>query len=124
MMREILIFLFALFLQTNIFCQEGDIKKGKDILDKYDIKNNSNIELNKNGYHLELKKRQAKKIAKVILYDVYGRFNILKQKPFFSCQVNDFWIFQGKIKKNRKGGVFVIIINSKNGSVEYLSHGK
>ena len=35
------------------------------------------------------------------------------------------WIIYGTIKnKNKKGGVFMIVINSRNSAIEYLSHSK
>ena len=120
-MRYKILFIL-LVLGQSLFCQEKN--KGISILKKHGVESTSNVTLNKNGFFLKLTEKEAKKIAKIILYNVYGRASIRKQRPFYTYRVNDLWIFSDSMKERKLGGVFTIVINSKNGSIEYLSHGR
>jgi hypothetical protein len=93
-------------------------------LDRYRIKFDPNTSVNENGLQLKLQKRKIKKIARMILFEHYGWFNIMLQKPFFIYFLDDYWILQGTGKRLRRRGGFVIVINAQNGCVELLTHGK
>lgn len=100
------------------------IERAREILKEADIGPNSNTKVNRNGLELGLKEDEARDIAKIVLYTVYGRSKIRKQRPFRIHKVGDFWVMEGSFNKPGRGGVFRIVINSTNGCVEYLVHGK
>jgi hypothetical protein len=103
-----------------------DSLTASEILKKNVANTTSVVKLNPNGLKLDLTKKDATKIAKIALYATYGKFHIWKQKPFHVFKIENYWIMWGYFKheKKRCGGVFEIVINTQNGCVEYLSHGK
>ena len=66
----------------------------------------------------------AIKVVEPILFRIYGKENILKQRPYEIIKQNDYYIINGTMKKPAPGGVFVIIINSKNAKIIELIHGE
>ncbi|MFL9845040.1 NTF2 fold immunity protein [Flavobacterium rhizosphaerae] len=53
-------------------------------------------------------------IAEPILFRLYGRDNILKQKPYENYLINNYWIIMGTMPKDKMGGVFLIIIDARD----------
>lgn len=68
--------------------------------------------------------KTAISIAQPILFNGYRKDNILKQRPYKIGKVKNYWIIYGNIPKNQIGGVFEIIIDSKNGEIIRLTHGE
>ncbi len=66
----------------------------------------------------------AIKYAETILFDIYGQKNIEKQKPYEIYEIDGYWIIGGILPNGMVGGTFKIIINSKNGQIIKLTHGK
>ncbi len=66
----------------------------------------------------------AIKYAETILFEIYGRKNIEKQKPYEVYKIDEYWIIGGTLPKGMLGGTFLIIISSKNGQIVKLTHGK
>jgi hypothetical protein len=66
----------------------------------------------------------AVKYAETILFEIYGQKNIESQKPYEIYKIEDYWIIGGTLPKGMRGGTFLIIINSKNGEIIQLTHGK
>ncbi|MBP1672766.1 MAG: hypothetical protein H6Q25_581 [Bacteroidetes bacterium] len=66
----------------------------------------------------------AVKYAETILFEIYGQKNIEKQKPYEIYKIDEYWIIGGTLPKGMRGGTFLIIINSKNGEIIKLTHGK
>ncbi len=66
----------------------------------------------------------AIKYAETVLFDIYGQKNIEKQKPYEVFNIKGYWIIGGTLPKGMLGGTFLIIINSQNGQVIKLTHGK
>jgi hypothetical protein len=69
-------------------------------------------------------KETAISIAESILFPIYGKNNIEQQKPYDVIEINNNWFLNGNLKEGTKGGTFSIIINSFNGEVLELKHGK
>lgn len=69
-------------------------------------------------------KKTAIAVAEPILFKVYGRENIIDQKPYKCYLIDGYWYISGTLPKGWRGGVFEIIINSKDGKVIKLIHGK
>ena len=66
----------------------------------------------------------AIKFVEPILFSIYGYKNIIQQKPYEICFLNNYWVIFGKLPKNNLGGTFLIIINSLNCEIIKITHGK
>ena len=68
-------------------------------------------------------------VAEPILFNIYGEGNIIKQRPYEIYLIDNYWVIIGTLKTSTQneivcGGTFLIILNSKNGQVISLTHGK
>lgn len=59
-----------------------------------------------------------------ILFRIYGKSNIIGERPYSVCLVGDYWFLSGSLPPNTKGGVFEITINRKTCEIIYLIHSK
>ena len=59
-----------------------------------------------------------------ILFDIYGKDQILKEQPYECYLIEGFWYISGTIPKGWNGGCFEIIINAKNAQIIKLTHYK
>lgn len=115
-------FLIMIFFGTNVFSQkEGDLVFAKKVIQEMEL---SGEYLNQNMQELNLNEKEAYQLAIKYLRKTYGYWRIRSQRPHKIVTINNYWVIYGTLKKNKKGGVFMIVINSKNGAVEYMSHGK
>ena len=63
-------------------------------------------------------------VVEPILFKNYGKKNIINERPYECYLVDRYWYISGTLPKGWKGGVFEIIISSKNGQIIKLIHGK
>lgn len=70
------------------------------------------------------KRKKAIEFAEFILWDIYGKKNIEKQKPYDVFLIDNYWFLSGTLPKEMLGGTFTIIIDSRNYRVVRLTHGK
>ena len=63
-------------------------------------------------------------IAEPILFSIYGKGNITKQRPYEIYFIDNYWVLTGTLPKEYKGGTFLIIIDSRNCKIIKLTHGK
>jgi hypothetical protein len=63
-------------------------------------------------------------IAEPILFDIYGRQEILNERPYEIYIFGDYWIMMGTLSKGWKGGTFTIVINRITCEVIGISHGE
>lgn len=63
-------------------------------------------------------------VAEIVLFNIYGKENIIQQRPYNLNLIDDYYIIEGTLPKNTLGGTFLIIINSKDGKIIKLTHGK
>ena len=68
--------------------------------------------------------KTAISIAEPLLFSVYGKENIVKQRPYKIGKVQNYWVVSGSLPKPQIGGVFEMIIDSKNGEIIRLTHGE
>lgn len=68
--------------------------------------------------------KTAISIVEPLLFSVYGKENIIKQRPYKIGKVQNYWVVSGSLPKPQIGGVFEIIVNAKNGEIVRLTHGK
>ena len=63
-------------------------------------------------------------IAEPILFRVYGKENIISERPYEIYLFGDYWIMNGTMPLSMKGGTFTIAINRKTCKVIGITHGK
>ncbi len=63
-------------------------------------------------------------VVEPILFSIYGKENIINQRPYRTSNVKDYWIIEGTLPKDYLGGTFLIIIDSRNGEIIKITHGK
>ncbi len=61
-------------------------------------------------------------VIEPILFSLYGKEQIEKQRPYEIYYIDNYWIVSGTI--NTLGGVFLVFVNSYNGEFIKISHGK
>jgi hypothetical protein len=69
-------------------------------------------------------KETAITISETILFKIYGKNNIISQRPYEINKFDEYWVLNGTLPKKMKGGTFLIILNSTNGQIIKLTHGK
>ena len=69
-------------------------------------------------------KETAISVSENILFKIYGKENIINQRPYEVYLIDGYWYLSGTLPKGMLGGTFTIILNSKNGEVIKLTHGK
>jgi NTF2 fold immunity protein len=69
-------------------------------------------------------KETAVSTSETILFKIYGKNNIVKQRPYEVNKIDNYWILNGTLPEKMHGGTFLIIINSSNGQIIKLTHGK
>ena len=65
----------------------------------------------------------AVSVAEPILFGIYGKDNILEQKPYVIHHIDDYWLISGTLHYD-VGGTFFIIIDAKDSKVIKITHGK
>jgi hypothetical protein len=63
-------------------------------------------------------------MAEPILFRIYGKPNIIEERPYECYMIDGYWYISGTLPKGWTGGVFEIIIRSKDACVIKLIHGK
>jgi len=59
-----------------------------------------------------------------ILFQTYGKNQILEQRPYEVYLIDHYWVITGTLPRNMVGGTFLIIMDSKNSQIVELTHGK
>ena len=111
----VLIFLFIGFIANAQKREKDDSLYAATVVKKIGSKKVS----------LDLNKNEALQIAEPVLFKLYGEGAITKEKPYHAVKSGNYWVFYGSLDcTDCKGGVFEIVINARNGRVEYYMHGK
>ncbi|WP_338839507.1 YbbC/YhhH family protein [Flavobacterium ginsenosidimutans] len=66
----------------------------------------------------------AIEIAEPILFDIYGKEKIEKQRPYEIYLLENYWVISGTLPENYLGGTFLIIIDARNSRIIKITHGK
>jgi hypothetical protein len=66
----------------------------------------------------------AVNIAEPLLFSIYGKDNIIKQRPYEIHLLDNYWVINGTLPKERVGGTFLIIIDSRDCKIIKIIHGK
>ena len=59
-----------------------------------------------------------------LLFNIFGKEQILSEKPYEAYLIEGYWYISGTIPKNSKGGGFEIILSATNAEVIRLTHYK
>ncbi len=129
MNKLIIIISFLLILTSNsALCQNQNKrwslgeKEAKEIL-KESLKDSTLH--NVIGFkELLIEKDIAIEFAELILFGIYGKDNIQKQKPYDVYKIETYWLINGTLPKDMHGGTFLIIIDSRDYRIIRLTHGK
>ena len=121
-----LILIIGFLISTNLQSQESEKKSNElihaeQLLD-YALKNKSERKIMESP--LIPKKENAINYAENILFELYGKENIINEKPYRIYLINDYWIITGTLPKGMLGGVFELVFDSWNGKILMLVHGK
>jgi len=68
--------------------------------------------------------KTAVTVAEAIVFKIYGEEQIKDERPYTIGFAEGYWVIYGYLPEGSKGGVFEIILDSNNGEVVHLSHGK
>jgi len=69
-------------------------------------------------------------VAEPILFKIYGKDQILSEKPYNTSLVDGYWMLSGSLPKSNSsgtyslGGTFFIILAAKDGRIIKLTHYK
>ena len=63
-------------------------------------------------------------IAEPILFDIYGKDNITKQRPYETYFIDNYWVIIGTLPQGYLGGTFLIIIDARDCKILRITHGK
>lgn len=63
-------------------------------------------------------------IVEPILFEIYGKENIISERPYEVFLFDDYWLMMGTLPTNMLGGNFTIAINRKTCGIIGISHGK
>jgi hypothetical protein len=63
-------------------------------------------------------------VTEPLLFSIYGKENIIRQRPYEVYLINGFWYLSGTLPQDMDGGTFELVVEAKNGRVVELTHGK
>ncbi len=63
-------------------------------------------------------------IAEPLLFSIYGKDNIIQQRPYETYSIDGYWIIIGSLLKNHKGGTFLLILDARDSRILKITHGK
>jgi len=122
---KLLHLLIFLILSINTFGQTKNDTINAQNEVRYMLKNPTNKYNLINNKTIIIKDRlTAINVAEPILFGVFGKANIIKQKPYKIFFIDNYWLIKGTLPKGKIGGTFQIIIDSRNSKVIDIIHGK
>ena len=69
-------------------------------------------------------KETAIMIAETILFKIYGKDNIIDERPYEVYNIDNYWVIIGTLPKECVGGTFFIAIDSYDCKIIRITHGK
>ncbi len=63
-------------------------------------------------------------LVEPILFSIYGKDNITKQRPYEIYFIDNYWLITGTLPKEYVGGTFLIIVDSRDSRIIKITHGK
>jgi len=77
-----------------------------------------------NNFTLIPDKKTAISVSESVLFNIYGRENIINQRPYEIYLIDGYWVIMGTIEKGWLGGTFQIIINAETSEIILIGHGE
>ena len=69
-------------------------------------------------------KKTAINFAENVLFKIYGKNNITKQRPYEIYNFDNYWLISGTLPKGYLGGTFMFIVDSRDYRIISITHGK
>ncbi|MGI4865743.1 MAG: NTF2 fold immunity protein [Janthinobacterium lividum] len=69
-------------------------------------------------------KEVAVAVAEPVLFNIFGKQQIVQERPYEAYLINGYWYISGTLPKEYEGGTFEIIMEANNGRVVHLIHDK
>lgn len=69
-------------------------------------------------------RQTAVTIAESILFKIYGKERIIKERPYEIYLINHYWVISGTLEKGAVGGCFLIIFSANDGQILRIAHYK
>jgi hypothetical protein len=63
-------------------------------------------------------------VAEAILFNIYGKQEIIYERPYEIYLISNHWVLMGTLPKGSDGGTFLIILDAKDSRVLKMTHGK
>lgn len=114
----LLMFAFSCTQKSGVYLENNDSEYAKSELKSATIENEILVD------KVISDSQTAVDIAESILFKIYGKKNITKQRPYNVNLIDGYYIINGTLPKFSFGGTFLIIISSKDGKIIKLTHGK
>ena len=130
MIREINIIYFFILILTIISCNQRN--NNIVMLGETNARNELRIALAGNTHHNVINqdsiiikdKETAIHVVEPILFFIYSKENIIKQRPYETWLIDKYWVISGTLAEGYLGGTFLIIMDATNAKIIRLTHGK
>jgi len=130
MTRKNLIIAFTFFILTLSFCTQKNSDRLK--LGEASARNELKVALSDTTIHNVISSdlliikdyKTAINVVEPILFAVYNKDNIIKQRPYETYLIDNYWVVSGTLPKDYSGGTFLIIVDATNSKIIRLTHGK
>lgn len=106
-------------VEDNVTVVDEHVRKILDLA----LSDSTNEDINTNLTEINDEETAIRAVEPILFYE-YGKENILEQKPYKISRIDNYWIIEGIQKEPHPGGVFHLVLESKNGTIIYLIHGK
>ncbi len=124
------IYSFTFLILTLTVC--GQSQNARTILGKSQAENELKLALSNRNRHNVVDNKTviindsitAITVAEPILFSIYGKDNIIQQRPFETYFIDKHWIISGTLPEKSLGGTFLIIIDARNNRIIKITHGK
>ncbi len=63
-------------------------------------------------------------IIEPILFDIYGKDDIINERPYSIIFVNNYWVVSGSMPNLVCGGTFEVIMDARNCEIIHIMHGE
>lgn len=126
--KKISVFILLVFTFTTCSQTKGDrIILGKSYAEQ-ELKSTLSGNLQQNvigsGTIILNDSLTAINVAEPVLFSIYGRNNIIRQRPYEIYLIGSHWVISGTLPADYHGGTFLIIIDSRDSRIVRISHGK
>ena len=130
MTRKNFIVTFTFFILTISACGQTNSNRVK--LGEANARNKLKVALTDTTIHnvigvnslLIKNKETAINVVEPILFAIYSKDNIIKQRPYDIYLIDNYWVVSGTLTKGYLGRTFLIIVDATNSKIIRLTHGK